>query len=99
MAVSGLAIWDRDRERMTVDLSLGGALHGRLRGGWDTRAVGAWARLHGVVDGRQVAADLPRALTRLSSRSASHVVETPPARASGSPEAELLTLVSSRFRV
>ena len=54
LAVSGLATWDRDRKRMTVKLSLDGAVHGRLRGGWHTRAVGAEARLSGVVDGQRV---------------------------------------------
>ncbi|HWM01458.1 MAG TPA: alpha/beta fold hydrolase, partial [Actinophytocola sp.] len=38
LAVSGLATWDRDRKRIRVDLTLDGALHGRLRGGWHTRA-------------------------------------------------------------
>ena len=59
VAVSGLATWDRDRRRMGVELTLDGALHGRLRGGWDTRAVGALARLRGVVDGRQVHLTFP----------------------------------------
>ncbi len=54
LAVSGLATWDRDRKRMTVELSLDGAVHGRLRGGWHTRAVGAEARLSGVVGGKRV---------------------------------------------
>ncbi len=54
VAVSGLATWDRDRERMTVELSLDGALHGRLHGSWDTRAVGAQAVLRGVVGGHSV---------------------------------------------
>ena len=51
LAVSGLATWDRDRERVRVDLSLDGAARGRLRGGWDTRAVGAQAALRGVIGG------------------------------------------------
>ena len=59
LAVSGLATWDRDRERMRVDLSLDGALHGRLRGGWDTRAVGAQAVLRGVVGGQPVRLTFP----------------------------------------
>jgi pimeloyl-ACP methyl ester carboxylesterase len=59
LAVSGRATWDRDRQRMTVGLSLGGALHGRLRGGWDTRTVGAKAVLTGVLDGRQVRLTFP----------------------------------------
>ncbi len=59
LAVSGLATWDRDRERMTVELSLDGALHGRLRGGWHTRAVGAQAVLRGEVGGRPVRLTFP----------------------------------------
>ena len=54
LAVSGLATWDRDRKRMTVDLSLDGALHGQLRGSWDTRAVAAQAMLRGEVSGKRV---------------------------------------------
>ena len=59
LAVSGLATWDRDRKRMRVDLTLDGALHGRLRGGWHTRAVGAEAVLHGVVSGKRVRLTFP----------------------------------------
>ena len=59
LAVTGLATWDRDRERMQVDLSLNGSLHGHLRGGWDTRAVGADAVLRGVVDGQRVRLTFP----------------------------------------
>ncbi len=54
LAVSGLAIWDRDRRWMTVDLLLHGAVRGHLHGGWDTRAVGARAILHGRVGGHRV---------------------------------------------
>jgi hypothetical protein len=59
LAVSGRATWDRDRHRMRVDLSLGDALRGHLRGGWDTRAVGATAVLSGVVNGQRVRLSFP----------------------------------------
>ncbi len=54
LAVSGLATWDRDGDRMTVDLSLRGVVRGHLRGGWDTRAVGAPAVVHGRLGGHRV---------------------------------------------
>ncbi|HET9423491.1 MAG TPA: alpha/beta fold hydrolase [Nocardioides sp.] len=59
LAVSGRATWDRDRKRTQVDLTLDGALTGRLRGGWDTRAVGAEAVLRGTVSGKQVRLTFP----------------------------------------
>ncbi len=59
LAVSGHATWDRDRHRMTVDLSLRDARHGRLRGSWDTRADGADAVLRGVVGGHRVRLRFP----------------------------------------
>ena len=59
VAVSGLATWDRDRRRMTVELTLDGTLHGRLRGGWDTREVGAKARLRGKIEDRMVRLTFP----------------------------------------
>ena len=59
LAVSGDATWDRDRERMWVDLTLAGSLHGHLRGTWDTRAVGAAAVLRGAVGGHRVRLRFP----------------------------------------
>ena len=56
VAVSGRVTWDRDRERILVDLTLAGTARGSLRGGWDTRAVGAQAVLSGRVDGRRLKA-------------------------------------------
>jgi pimeloyl-ACP methyl ester carboxylesterase len=59
VAVSGRATWDRNQERMRVDLSLADTFRGHLRGGWDTRAVGATAVLKGVVNGRRVRLTFP----------------------------------------
>ena len=59
LAVSGLATWDRDRKRTSVELSLDGALTADLRGGWDTRAVGAEAVLRGVVSGKRLRLTFP----------------------------------------
>ena len=59
VAVSGLATWDRNRKHMSVALTLNGTLHGNLRGGWDTRAVGALARLRGVIEGKRLQLTFP----------------------------------------
>lgn len=53
--ISGRARWSRLDGRMTVRLRVTGAgPHGRLRGHWDTRRVGATAHLTGRLGGRAV---------------------------------------------
>lgn len=53
LAVSGRAVWDRYGETMTVDLTIRTrGRTGRLRGSWDTRAIGARTVLTGTLDGR-----------------------------------------------
>ncbi|WP_432479190.1 alpha/beta fold hydrolase [Nocardioides sp. GXQ0305] len=59
LAVSGTAVWDRYAERVRVELTLAGAVTGRLRGGWDTREWGAEAGLRGRIGGRPVRLRLP----------------------------------------
>ena len=60
VAVSGLARWDRYGQKMTVRLKLRGAgPHGRLRGRWHTRNLGADAVLVGRLDGRRVTLRFP----------------------------------------
>ena len=59
LAVSGTAVWDRNRKRMDVALTLSGARAGSLKGSWRTRDVGAEAKLHGRVNGRAVVLKFP----------------------------------------
>jgi hypothetical protein len=62
LSVSGRAVWDRDAETMAVDLVVradGVYPSGRLRGRWDTRAVGATAVLTGSLGGHWVRVTLP----------------------------------------
>jgi hypothetical protein len=55
LAVSGTASWRRYANRIRVDLTVAGhGRHGRLRGSWDVRTVGARATLRGSFGGRPV---------------------------------------------
>jgi hypothetical protein len=56
LPISGTAVWDRDAETMTVSLDVP---RGHLSGTWDTRAVGARARLTGRLGGEVVRMTLP----------------------------------------
>ena len=62
LAVSGLATWDRDRAGCASTCRSAARCSGRLRGGWDTRAVGAQAVLRGRRRRPPGAPDLPRAV-------------------------------------
>ncbi len=54
LAVSGRAVWDRYAGTMRVDLTLTGRAHGRLRGSWETRTIGAVAQLTGTLDSHRI---------------------------------------------
>ena len=56
LPVSGLAVWDRNAETMTVSLDLP---TGHLDGSWDTRTLHARASLSGHLSGRPLRVAFP----------------------------------------